>query len=100
MSEADGSLKHQTHTRDNWTCRFCGRRGVPLDAHHIRFRRGTADDVLWNLVSLCRGCHDLVHSNRLMGKREMQEVLWELARRTGVTGMQIIRWNKRKQENN
>lgn len=34
-----------------------------------------------------------------MSKREMQEILWELARRTGVTGWQLIRWNKRNQEN-
>lgn len=98
MSEAEGTLKQQTHKRDADTCRFCGRRGVWLDAHHIRFRRGTVDDVLWNLVSLCRGCHDDVHANRHMSKREMQQILWQLAQRTGVTGIQLIRWNKRNQE--
>lgn len=99
MSEvADGSLKQQCHERDGWCCRFCGRKGVWLDAHHIRFRRGTADDVLWNLISLCRRCHDDVHGNKLMHKREMQEILWELAQRTGVTGMQLIRWKARQEK--
>jgi hypothetical protein len=98
VSEADGTLKEQTHQRDNETCRFCGRRGLWLDAHHIRFRRGSVDDVLWNLVSLCRECHNLVHSNQLMHKWEMQLILWELAKRPGITGMQLIRWNKKQEK--
>lgn len=91
----DGSLKQQCHARDSWCCRLCGRGDVGLDAHHIRFRRSTADDVLWNVVSLCRECHQLVHDNRLMTKRAMQEILWELTTELGVTGLQLIRWKRR-----
>lgn len=96
MSEAEGSLREQCLRRDGYCCRFCGRHGVGLDAHHIRFRRGAVDDALWNLVSLCRQCHNEVHANSLLSKRDMQDVLWRLAEEPGITGMQVIRWNKRK----
>ncbi len=57
--------------RDSYRCRLCGkgcRYGDPIetraDAHHIIFRSAGGEDVSWNLIYLCRGCHDLVHKVR------------------------------------
>ena len=54
--------------RDKYRCRLCGkgcRYGDPIatraDAHHIIFKSAGGPDESWNLVYLCRGCHDLVH---------------------------------------
>lgn len=93
----DPKLKRECLERDDYTCRLCGSRGVALDAHHIRFRRNPdADDALWNLISLERRCHDTVHANRLLPKNKMQYILWKLVDEPGVTGLQLIRWEKKK----
>ena len=52
--------------RDNYTCQTCGKRGVPVEAHHIvrwvdnmelRF------DVA-NGITLCKSCHRDIHGKR------------------------------------
>lgn len=65
--------------RDNYTCMAhkiglprCSNRYPPpfhhlLHAHHIRSRRGPADDTPNNLITLCKDCHGLEH-RRPMGK--------------------------------
>lgn len=54
--------------RDGHQCRLCGKKcryGDPItsraDAHHIVFASAGGPDESWNLVHLCRNCHDLVH---------------------------------------
>lgn len=48
-------------TRDNWTCQTCGKRGVYLEAHHIKSwshhlkYRYDVD----NGITLCLECHEL-----------------------------------------
>jgi len=49
--------------RDNYTCRLCGVKDVPLEVHHIRYIRGRE---IWDyedgdLVSLCEDCHEGIH---------------------------------------
>lgn len=43
--------------RDNWTCQKCGRKGVPLDVHHIQPRFCGGDNDPSNLITLCKSCH-------------------------------------------
>ena len=57
--------------RDQHCCRLCGKKcryGDPIttraDAHHIIFASAGGPDESWNLLHLCRGCHDLVHKVR------------------------------------
>lgn len=49
--------------RDNYTCRSCGESGGRLNAHHIwpfqRFPEWKYE--LWNLLTLCKRCHDAFH---------------------------------------
>jgi transposase-like protein len=49
--------------RDQYTCRSCGQRGGRLNAHHIwpfqRFPEWKYE--VWNLVTLCKHCHDAFH---------------------------------------
>lgn len=94
----DPKLKQECFERDDFMCRLCGSRNVNnLDAHHIRFRRNPeADDALWNLISLERQCHDIVHANRILSKNKMQYILWKLVDEPGVTGLQLIRWERKK----
>jgi transposase-like protein len=49
--------------RDDFTCRCCQQRGGKLNAHHVwpfqRFRQWKYE--VWNLVTLCKVCHDGFH---------------------------------------
>jgi len=66
---SDWNLRRkQIYNRDDFTCQNCGAAGGPqgdseLHAHHIvpKSRGGTHDAS--NLISLCKGCHNAVHSN-------------------------------------
>jgi len=50
--------------RDDYTCRSCRQRGGKLNAHHIwpfqRFPEWKYE--LWNLMTLCKRCHDDFHN--------------------------------------
>lgn len=68
MERAWGRVKWLIAARDGHQCRLCGkhcRYGDPLpsraDAHHIVFASAGGPDESWNLLHLCRGCHDLIH---------------------------------------
>ena len=95
----DPKLKAQVFERDNYRCRWCGRtNGMAYDAHHIRYRRSSNDDVLGNLITLCRDHHNFVHDSSKIPKRLAQEILFELVGSPGVTGLALLR-RKRKREN-
>lgn len=92
----NGQLRQELRDRDGENrCRWCGRVRLQVDAHHIRYRRSTNDDVLENLIQLCRHCHGFVHGTKLNGwtvsKSEAQEILWHLTEHPGVTGMSQLR---------
>lgn len=57
----------QVFTRDGWKCRVpdCRRRN-DLHGHHIVFRSHGGDDAAWNVVTLCRRCHDAIHNRWLI----------------------------------
>lgn len=87
----DPKLKQACFERDRWRCRWCGRtNALQYDAHHIEYRRSSKDDVLSNLITLCRHCHDFVHSGRV-SKRHAQEILVQLIETPGITGLSLLR---------
>lgn len=94
-------LKEAVYTRDNFRCRWCGvTNAYGYDVHHIQYRRGYAYDVIDNLVTLCRGCHTLVHDSYQIPKPEAQHVLSSVISDSGggTTGMAIWRSLKRADE--
>lgn len=44
-------------------CEICEQR-AGTDPHHIQFRSQGGGDVAWNLLWLCRPCHDDIHAGR------------------------------------
>ena len=63
------AVKKVIFERDKGRCRLCGLKcwygsaklSERADAHHIIFASAGGPDESWNLLLLCRGCHDLVH---------------------------------------
>ncbi len=54
-------LREQVLRRDGWMCQCCGKR-FNLEVHHREFRSQGGNDSEENLITLCAGCHSLVHS--------------------------------------
>lgn len=88
------ALKKAVFSRDNWRCRWCGATNAwAYDVHHIQYRRGYAYDVIDNLITLCRRCHDFVHDSFQIPKREAQDILGRLISDggAGLTGLAMWR---------
>jgi len=49
--------------RDNYTCQHCKGKSKDskLEVHHIVFRRNGGSDEQYNLITLCKTCHDKLH---------------------------------------
>jgi len=48
--------------RDRWRCQICGSR-QNLQVHHQQMRSHQGADEDSNLITLCAGCHERVHSS-------------------------------------
>ncbi len=59
-SELYDQLRKQVLRRDGWTCQSCGKKSN-LEVHHKQFRGRSGDDSEENLITLCTGCHLLLH---------------------------------------
>ncbi len=53
-------LREQVLRRDGWRCQCCGTISN-LEVHHKDFRSQGGDDSEENLITLCVGCHSLLH---------------------------------------
>lgn len=50
---------------DGYRCVMCGRHEHEvgsLDVHHVTYRNFTHENVLTDLCTLCRPCHDKIHN--------------------------------------
>jgi hypothetical protein len=54
--------------RDNYTCNICKKKNSSLHVHHIVFRSEGGSDEQENLISLCKICHDKLHSGEITPK--------------------------------
>ena len=65
--DAEGfyNVKSAVLSRDNYTCQICGAKNTQLQVHHIRFRSKSGSNRMDNLVTLCKECHDKVHTGEL-----------------------------------
>ena len=59
--EAYEQLCRHVLRRDGWRCQQCGSR-TNLQVHHIQFRSQLGDDTEPNLITLCAGCHNNMHT--------------------------------------
>lgn len=65
-------------TRDSYTCQHCKGKSKDnrLEVHHIVFRSNGGSDEQENLITLCKCCHDKIHSGnmntKLNGKKKGQ----------------------------
>ncbi len=57
--------RHLSRSR-NRTCHGCGKMGVPIDVHHKTYDHIGAERG-YELVSLCRRCHEQVHVSQRSG---------------------------------
>ncbi len=54
------TLRHSVLRRDSWRCQSCGAMSN-LEVHHQTFRSHSGEDSEFNLITLCRDCHDRQH---------------------------------------
>jgi 5-methylcytosine-specific restriction endonuclease McrA len=59
-AESYERLRKHVLRRDGWRCQCCGSRSN-LEVHHKDYRSQGGDDGEVNLITLCAGCHSLVH---------------------------------------
>jgi len=74
----DENLRLACLMRDNLTCQKCKKqpttssygkkKNTQLDAHHIVWTTKGGKDSIYNLITLCKDCHDRVHSAGKSGK--------------------------------
>jgi len=46
---------------------------VAVDVHHIRYRSQGGKDDIYNLIGLCRECHNLVHDGKIGNLSEVHK---------------------------
>ena len=57
----DPKIRKEVLERDGHRCRVCGRT-TNLHIHHIRKRRDGGSNDVWNLITLCPGCHRAIET--------------------------------------
>ena len=57
--------------RDDYTCQQCKKKNVPLNVHHIVFRRRQGSNDEDNLVTLCEECHKKLHAGTITLKKSI-----------------------------
>jgi 5-methylcytosine-specific restriction endonuclease McrA len=62
-SELYDQLRKQVLRRDGWKCQCCGAK-TNLEVHHKQSRSQGGLDSEENLITICAGCHSLVHYAR------------------------------------
>jgi len=68
----DENLRLACLMRDNFTCQKCGKKDTRLEAHHIVWTSKGGKDSIYNLITLCEGCHDKVHKTVESGKVKLK----------------------------
>ncbi len=57
--QVDEAIKWQVYARDTYTCRYCGRSGVPMTVDHYQPQALGGITTIENLRTSCRRCNKL-----------------------------------------
>ena len=85
----NGSLRLKVINRDNFTCQKCkiqDKSAAILEVHHITPLVMGGQDVLENLITLCKDCHHFAPNN----KEEFEDYMKEETDGTLTTLMKAI----------
>lgn len=85
------AVRQECYARDAFRCRVCGVVNASFNLHHIMYRSQGGPHTRENLITLCRRCHDTVHSKKSFWQPLLQELV---VMDKPVTGYQYIRWQK------
>lgn len=55
--QIDNIVQWQVFQRDNYTCRYCGRTGIPLSVDHVDLWEDGGSSSADNLVTACKSCN-------------------------------------------
>lgn len=55
--QIDNRMQWAVFKRDNYTCRYCGRDGIPLTVDHVITWEEGGPTIIDNLVTACRSCN-------------------------------------------
>ena len=66
-----GNAKAYTLLRDNYTCQYCGIKGVQFEVHHMKQRKEGGTDIPSNLITLCKKCHSDHHSGLINANKKI-----------------------------
>lgn len=87
-TDFNNALKRQVRKRDNYTCQECNyteeKLGYKLHSHHIDYDK--TNNIIENLISLCRSCHTQTNftrdswkeyfNNKLQCQTTKDQALW------------------------
>jgi len=65
--QIDGNISWKVYARDNFSCRYCGRTGIPLTVDHVILWEDGGPSIEENLVTSCKKC------NRIRGNTRYEE---------------------------
>ena len=83
------NLREYVLHRDNYTCKVCGAKDVPLQVHHIGYWKGDRSNRPQNLMTVCIKCHlpkNHQKSGKLWGLKPINKGFKE------ATFMSTVRW--------
>lgn len=55
--QIDNIMQWQVFDRDNYTCRYCGRKGIPMSVDHIILWEEGGPSIADNMLTACKSCN-------------------------------------------
>ena len=79
-----GNISWKVYARDNYSCRYCGKSGIPLTVDHIILWEDGGPSIEDNLLTSCKKC------NRTRGNTPYPE--WITSKAYGKISIHIEEW--------
>ena len=77
--------------RDNYTCQCCSKKHVRFEVHHIIFRSQGGTDDERNLITVCKECHDAIHSGELVLNKKPKQLRLKHATQMNIIRSQLLK---------